>query len=126
MDGNKKLNVILGIVSVIAFIISIYLGTMINNNEKARIYFHMEDIENVNWIDSRENISFKIENDKLYFKIGDDVIVDNKDADLNTKDGNITYGGISGKLYLRSVSKENLVIWYEKREYRLAREVINK
>lgn len=86
----------------------------------------MEDIENVNWIDSRENISFKIENDKLYFKIGDDVIVDNKDADLNTKDGNITYGGISGKLYLRSVSKENLVIWYEKREYRLAREVINK
>lgn len=126
MDGNKKLNVILGIVSIIAIIISIYLGTMINNNEKARIYFHMEDIENVNWIDSRENISFKIENDKLYFKIGDDVIVDNKDADLNTRDGNITYGGISGRLYLRSVSKENLVIWYEKREYRLAREVINK
>ncbi len=126
MDGNKKLNVILGIVSIIAIVISIYLGTMINNNEKARIYFHMEDIENVNWIDSRENISFKIENDKLYFKIGDDVIVDNKDAYLNTRDGNITYGGVSGKLYLRSVSKENLVIWYEKREYRLAREVINK
>lgn len=126
MNDNKKLNVILGIVSVIAIIISLYLGSMINNNEKARIYFHMEDLEDVNWTDTRENISFKISDNKLYFKIGNDVISDNKSVELNTKDGNITYGGTSGKLYLRSVSKENIVVWYEKSEYRLSREVINK
>lgn len=126
MNDNKKLNVILGIVCIVAIIISLYLGSMINNNEKARIYFQMEDIEDVNWIDTREDISFKISNDKLYFKIGEDVISDNKIVELNTKDGNITYDDISGKLYLRSVSKENVVIWYDKREYRLSREVINK
>ena len=126
MNDNRKLNVILGIVSVVAIIISLYLGSIINNNEKARIYFHMEDIENINWIDSREDISFKINDDKLYFKIGEEVIVDNKDIELNEKDGNIRYDGKDGKLYLRSVSKENIVVWYEKREYRLSREVINK
>lgn len=126
MDDNKKLNVILGIVSVVAIIISLYLYSIINNNEKSRIYFHMEDIRDVNWINTRENISFKISDDKLYFKMGDDTIIDNKKMDLNVRDGSITYDGISGKLYLRSVSKENLVIWYEKREYRLSREVINK
>lgn len=115
MNDNKKLNIILGIVSIVVIIISIYLGSIINNNEKARIYFRMEDIENVNWIDTRENISFKVEDNKLYFKIGEDVIVDNKRVDLNTKDGNITYDGVSGKIYLRSVNKENIVIWYEKR-----------
>ncbi|MDE5630088.1 MAG: hypothetical protein K2I70_00660, partial [Bacilli bacterium] len=124
MNDNRKLNVILGIVSVVAIIISLYLGSIINNNEKARIYFHMEDIENINWIDSREDISFKINDDKLYFKIGEEVIVDNKDIELNEKDGNIRYDGKDGKLYLRSVSKENIVVWYEKREYRLSREVI--
>ncbi|MDE6141691.1 MAG: hypothetical protein K2G03_03715 [Bacilli bacterium] len=126
MNDNRKLNVILGIVSVVAIIVSLYLGSIINNNEKARIYFHMEDIENINWIDSREDISFKINDDKLYFKIGEEVIVDNKDIELNEKDGNIRYDGKDGKLYLRSVSKENIVVWYEKREYRLSREVINK
>ncbi len=126
MNDNKKLNIILGIVSVVAIIISIYLGTIINNNEKARIYFHMEDVADVNWIDKREDIAFKISDNKLYFKIGDDVIVNNKKIDLNTQDGSITYDGISNKLYLRSVSKENLVIWYDKYEYRLSREVINK
>lgn len=126
MNDNKKLNIILGIVSIVVIIISIYLGSIINNNERARIYFRMEEIENVNWIDTRENISFKVENNKLYFKIGEDVIVDNKRVDLNTKDGNITYDGVSGKIYLRSVNKENIVIWYEKKDYHLSREVINK
>lgn len=126
MNDNKKLNIILGIVSIVVIIICIYLGSIINNNEKARIYFHMEDIEKVNWIDTREDISFKIENNKLYFKIGEEVIVDNKRVDLNTKDGNITYDGVSGKIYLRSVNKENIVIWYEKKDYHLSREVINK
>lgn len=126
MNDNKKLNIILGIVSIVVIIISIYLGSIINNNEKARIYFRMEDIENVNWIDTRENISFKVEDNKLYFKIGEDVIVDNKNVDLNTKDGNITYDGVSSKIYLRSVNKENIVIWYEKKDYHLSREVINK
>lgn len=126
MNDNRKLNVILGIVSVVAIIVSLYLGSIINNNEKSRIYFHMEDVKDVNWIDSRDDISFKISNNKLYFKIGEDIIVDNKNMELNTMDGNITYDGISGKLYLRSVNKENIVIWYEKKEYRLSREVINK
>ena len=126
MNDNRKLNVILGIVSVVAIIVSLYLGSIINNNEKARIYFHMEDVKDVNWIDSRDDISFKISNNKLYFKIGEDIIVDNKNMELNTIDGNITYDGVSGKLYLRSVNKENIVIWYEKKEYRLSREVINK
>lgn len=126
MVDNRKLNVILCIVSVMAIIVSLYLGSIINNNEKSRIYFHMEDVEDVNWIDSRDDISFKISNNKLYFKIGEDTIVDNKNIELNPMDGNITYSGVSGKLYLRSVSKGNIVIWYEKKEYHLSREVINK
>lgn len=126
MNDNKKLNIILGIVTIAAILISIYLGTIINNNENARIYFHMEDIENINWISSTEDITFKIENNYLTFIIGEDTIIDNKKIDLNTQDGSITYDGISDKLYLRSVSSENLVIWYEKTEYHLSKEIINK
>lgn len=126
MNDNKKLNIILGIVSIIFILISIYIGTIINNNERARIYFNINDLENINWINKSDNITFKVENNKLTFKLGDETIVDNKKIDLNTQDGSITYDGISGKLYLRSVSQENIVIWYEKREYHLSKEIINK
>lgn len=126
MNDNKKLNIILGIVCIVVILISIYIATIINNNERARIYFHIEEIENINWIDKSNNTSFKVENNRLTFKLNDETIIDNKKMDLNTKDGNITYDGISGKLYLRSVSTENLVIWYDKHEYHLSREIINK
>ena len=43
-----------------------------------------------------------------------------KEATIDTQTGEI----LKDKLYIRSVTNNNLVIWYEKEEYRLQKEII--
>ena len=46
---------------------------------------------------------------------------------INEQTGEFIINGTNaGNLYLRSVGESNIVIWYEKAEYRLDREVINR
>lgn len=124
--GNRKLNIILGIVSVVLLLTSFYMVHLTIKNEDSRIYFNIKDIENINWIDEEENISFKLVDGKVNFKINDDNVIRNEDYTFNNQTGEIVYNDISNSLYIRTVNEESIVVWYEKAEYHLDKEFIAK
>lgn len=123
---NRKLNIILGIVSAVLLLTSFYMVHLTIKNEDARIYFNIKDIENINWIDEEENISFKLADGKVNFKINGDNVIRNEDYTFNNQTGEIVYNDISNSLYIRTVNEESIVVWYEKAEYHLDQEFIAK
>ncbi|HOB26293.1 MAG TPA: hypothetical protein PLB45_00570 [Bacilli bacterium] len=128
INENTKLNIILGIICACILLAVIYMVNYRNNLEEANIYFKIKDIQNINWVNETSNMKFYTDGKTLTFKIGDKVIVDDKSFSLNQQTGEIIIDpkgdNIEGSLYLRSVSSNNIVIWYEEAEYRLEKEVI--
>lgn len=127
---NKKLDLILiGIAIVLVLIIS-YMIYLISHNENSRIYFNHNDIKNITWKNEEEQVLFKLDGKNASLKIQDKEILLNNEYDLNLKTGEITYKVddqiITEQLYIRSVTEEDLVIWYNRAEYRLTKEKIAK
>lgn len=127
---NKKLDLILiGIAIVLVLIIS-YMIYLISRNENSRIYFNHNDIKNITWKNEEEQVLFKLDGKNASLKIQDKEILLNNDYDLNLKTGEITYKVddqiITEQLYIRSVTENDLVIWYNRAEYRLTKEKIAK
>lgn len=125
---NKKLDLILiGIAIVLVLIIS-YMIYLISRNENSRIYFNHNDIKNITWKNEEEQVLFKLDGKSASLKIQDKEILLNNDYDLNLKTGEITYKVddqiITEQLYIRSVTENDLVIWYNRAEYRLTKEKI--
>lgn len=119
---NKMFNIIAIGIGIVLLVILFNVVYIYNRNEASKVYFNINDIKNINWIN--DDVSFKIEDDKLTF-IKDDVeIVKNKSMIFNNRTGRIDVG--NKVIYLRSVSKDTIIIWYEKQEFNLDKEIIAK
>lgn len=129
MSRNNKLNIILGIVCIVILIIILYMLNYKKNLDSANFYFNINDIINEEWIlDDQNNISLHTDGKKIKFIYNDEIVYDNKEFKLNEKTGEFVIdpdgNNIQGELYLRSVSNDNIVIWYKAGEYKLIKKVV--
>lgn len=117
---NKRLNIILITISIIIFLVILYMLYLIIDNESARQYFNINDIRNIKWVNTQENIELNVDKDTIKLIIaGEDVLNDN--YDFNRTTGEFILKDRSEKLYLRNIEENSIVIWYEKAEYRLTK-----
>lgn len=127
IDTNRKFNTIFITISVIMILAICYMAFLIVRTENSRIYFDISEIENINWYNKDKKIEFSIDGTKATLIIGGEYLINEEDFTINEQTGEfIINGQNAGNLYLRSVGESNIVIWYEKAEYRLDREVINR
>ena len=126
--SNKTLNVVLGVIDVIIIAFIIYMFSAIKATEKSKIYFTESDISNVNWVLRDPAIRFEVTSSKISLTIDDEEIIKDASYELNIHTGEIVYtqDGTkhTGELYLRSAAESNIVLWYNKHEYHLQKEVI--
>lgn len=120
--SNRKFNIIASLIGVVLLVILVNVLYIYNRNEASKVYFNINDIKNVNWVNAQ--VSFKIENNKLVFIKDNEKIVDNKEMDFNNRTGKIDTDNKT--IYIRSVSHDNLIIWYEKQEFNLEKEFVAK
>lgn len=124
---NKTLNIILGIVSIVVILIIGYMINLIAHNESDRIYFKLSEFKDVVWTNEEEAVTFKIDGRIADLTIGEKIVLSNDEIVFDDKTGEIQYlknnDWHSGEIYIRSVADDSLVLWYDKAEYRLTREI---
>ena len=120
--NNKKFNIIFGLIGVLLLIILINIFYLYRRNENSKISFNLNDITNNNWIN--DDTSFNITNNSITFIIDDEEIINNKGYSFDNRTGRFTINESSIEIYLRSVMKDSIIIWYEKQEFNLKKEVI--
>lgn len=127
IDTNKKFNVILIIICAIMICAIFYMIFLINRRESMRNYFDIKDVRGYNWYSKSPEISFNIDGNRATLIIeGEEILTDDR-IKLNSETGELVINGKADKsLYIRSIGESNIVLWYEKAEYRLDKEVINR
>ena len=127
IDTNGKFNAIFITISVIMAAAICYMGFLIVRTENSRIYFNINEIKNINWYNKEKKIEFSTTGSKATLVIEGEYLMNDDSFSINEQTGEFIINGTNaGNLYLRSVGESNIVIWYEKAEYRLDREVINR
>ena len=112
-DPNKKVNLVLGVLTLLFIVASIVMWYLVFRREATRNYFNISNIKNITWI-NKDN-SFSIKDNKVNLVIGDDINFTEKFKKFETDTGKLTCGDET--IYIRSVSSSNLVLWYNKGEY---------
>jgi len=113
MTDNMRLNVILGVLCLVFTIAIVYIISYRNNIESSNIYFKTEDISNKTF--SNTEASFTNNGSVFTFTVNGEQIFTNEKFSLNVNTGEI----VKDKLYLRSVTKEGIILWYNETEYKL-------
>ena len=113
ISDNKKLNIILGVISGILLIVIVFLISYRNNIESTNVYFNVSDIKNITW--KSDDAEFSTDGKTFTFKKNDEVIYNNQEFKLDTHTGMI----IQDVLYLRSTNDKSILIWYNEAEYKL-------
>ena len=113
VNNNTKFNIILGALCVVFSIVIIYILVYRANVESANVYFNQNDIKNITW--KSDDSSFETNGKTFKFVKNGETIYDNETFKLDKHTGMI----IDGRLYLRSVNKDSIVLWYDEAEYRL-------
>lgn len=127
IDTNGKFNAIFITISVVMVAAICYMGFLIVRTENSRIYFNINEIKNINWYNREKKIEFSTTGSKATLVIEGEYLMNDDSFSINEQTGEFIINGTNaGNLYLRSVGESNIVIWYEKAEYRLDREVINR
>lgn len=127
IDTNGKFNAIFITISVVMVAAICYMGFLIVRTENSRIYFNINEIKNINWYNKEKKIEFSTTGSKATLVIEGEYLMNDDSFSINEQTGEFIINGTNaGNLYLRSVGESNIVIWYEKAEYRLDREVINR
>ena len=125
IDTNRKFNAILITASVIMIAAICYMLFLIVRTENSRIYFNINEIKDINWFNKDKKIEFNTDGKTATLIIGGEYLMRDDKLVINEQTGEfIINGEDSGNVYLRSVGESNIVIWYEKAEYRLDRVVI--
>lgn len=122
--SNKKFNLILLCIAIALIVVLINIVYLYYRNEKSKIYFDLNDIKNINWVDEENENRFIMKKNRITLELNDSVVIDNKEIKFNNKNGEIIFDDIHGELYLRSVTEEKMVIWYKKAEYVFYKEFI--
>ncbi len=121
---NRKLNIILIVVSIIVVIVIAYMIYLIQRNERSRVFFDYNDIVGTEWKNEDEYIEFSIIDNEIVFSIDDGIVINGTITDFNSETGEIIYKMNDTeereKLYVRSVGDSYIVLWYDRAEYRLS------
>lgn len=117
---NKKFNIIFGLVGLALLVVLINILYIYRRNEASKIMFNINSVTNKTWVN--EEAKFKIDKNKLTLTINDEDIINNKEYDFNNRNGMLSSDNKT--LYLRSVSDDSIILWYDRVEYNLELEVI--
>lgn len=124
---NRNIDIILGLVGLALAIAFFYIFYLYNQNEMTKEYFNITDIENVNWVNDTNDVSFKIIDSKLSLTIDGTEIIDKADYEFNSRTGEFKYKKdgkwVSENLYLRSATTQAITIWYNYAELHLEKEI---
>ncbi len=118
--SNRKLNIILIIIGVVLLIVLVNVFYIYKRNEASKIIFDENDFKNTTWINDNAKLIFK--DSKLTFIINEEEVInsnyalDNRSGKLNNTDNE--------EFYLRSINEYSIIVWYDRAEYNLEKEVI--
>lgn len=118
--NNRKFNIISILIGVALFIVLINVFYLYRRNETSKINFSVSDIRNTKWLS--DDVTLSISDNNLTFIVEDEEII-NESYKLNTVTGKFDLES-EKEFYLRSVTKDNIIVWYNKAEYNLEKEVI--
>ena len=113
---NKLLSIVLGIVTFLMLIAIIFMSYVINNNKKAITYFNIEEFSNIPY-SNKEECKFEIKNNKLYLTIDGETIANGSTIEFNATTGEIKNDSLNNELYVRSVGRTNITVWYKYKVY---------
>lgn len=120
MSSNKKLNIILIGIAAVLIIVLFNVFYIYKRNENSKIVFNEADLHNTTWVNDSSHLSFN--DNKLIFKINDEEII-NSNYKLNNRTGKFILDNDT-EFYLRSINDYSIIVWYDKSEYNLEKEVI--
>lgn len=120
---NKLLSIVLGIITFIMIIAIIFMNYVINNNKKAITFFNVEDFSNIPY-SNKDECKFEIKKYKLYLTIDGETIVDGSTFEFNASTGEIKNSKLNNDLYVRSVGRTNITLWYKYKVYVFDKDII--
>ena len=120
---NKLLSIVLGIITFIMIIAIIFMNYVINNNKKAITFFNVEDFSNIPY-SNKDECKFEIKKNKLYLIIDGETIVDGSTFEFNASTGEIKNSKLNNDLYVRSVGRTNITLWYKYKVYVFDKDII--
>ena len=120
---NKLLSIVLGIITFIMIIAIIFMNYVINNNKKAITFFNVEDFSNIPY-SNKDECKFEIKKNKLYLTIDGETIVDGSTFEFNASSGEIKNSKLNNDLYVRSVGRTNITLWYKYKVYVFDKDII--
>lgn len=118
---NKKFNLLMILLSFIFIFVTIYMIALINKNEKSQIFFRKNEFINTEY--SNEDNKFYATKNNLTFVIDGNTIYNEREYELDEKTGELIIEEDNHILYLRSVTKDKIILWYNKREIHLDKEI---
>ena len=120
---NKLLSIVLGVITFIMIIAIIFMNYVINNNKKAITFFNVEDFSNIPY-SNKDECKFEIKKNKLYLTIDGETIVDGSTFEFNASTGEIKNSNLNNDLYVRSVGRTNITLWYKYKVYVFDKDII--
>lgn len=118
--NNRKFNLILILIGIALLIVLVNVFYLYRRNETSKINFNESDIKNSKWIS--DNVVLDIKDNNLTFTVDDEDII-NENYKLDNKSGKFILSS-EKDFYLRSVTKDTIIVWYNHAEYNLEKEVI--
>ena len=119
---NKLLSCIIGFIIFVMIVVIIWMNYVINNNKKAVTFFNLDEIKEISY--SNNTDKFKIEKDKLYLTIDNETILDGIKYEFDATTGSFKYKDSNDDLYLRSIGRTNVTLWYKYKIYVFEKDVI--
>lgn len=113
---NKLLSAVLGVIIFLMLIAIIFMNYVINNNKKAITFFKVEEFSNIAY-SNKDNCKFEIKKDKIYLTIDNETILDGDSFELDATSGEIKTSKLDKDLYVRSVGRTNITLWYKYKVY---------
>ena len=120
---NKLLSIVLTVVIFLMIIAIVFMNYVINNNKKAITFFNVDDFSNISYV-NKNGDRFKIENNKLYLSLDNDEIANGIKYGFDASTGEIKYNGNENQLYVKSVGRTNITLWYKYKIFVLEKETI--
>ncbi len=120
---NKLLSIILAIVIFIMLIAIVFMNYVINNNKKAITFFNLDEFKNVSYSNNNGD-KFEIKDNKLYLTVDGEVTADGIKYGFDATTGEIKYNGNENQLFVKSVGRTNITLWYKYKIYVLDKDTI--
>lgn len=117
--SNRKLNVILIAIGGILLIILFNVFYLYKRNESSKVNFNENEFLNTTWVSDKARLEFK--DSKLSFKIDDNEVI-SSNYTFNNRTGEFVND--DSEFYLRSINEYSIIVWYNRGEYNLEKEVI--